>query len=73
MIGMSLLSFLLLPGIGLIVPVVLHFPFCCRFLEGSHAVFAKMAMGGMSAWLGSPLLTTGRGNFGASVPPRRSY
>jgi uncharacterized membrane protein YeaQ/YmgE (transglycosylase-associated protein family) len=56
MIGMSFLSFLLLLVIGLIVAVVLHYRFRYRFLEGLDAVFAKVAMGWLGAWLGSPVL-----------------
>jgi hypothetical protein len=51
MIGMSFLSFLLLLAIGVIVTVVLHYGFRYRFLEGLDAVFAKVAMGWLGAWL----------------------
>src|SRR5690242_5269788 len=56
MIGMSFLSFLLLLAIGATVAVVLHYGFRLRFLEGLDAVFAKVAMGWLGAWLGSPVL-----------------
>jgi uncharacterized membrane protein YeaQ/YmgE (transglycosylase-associated protein family) len=56
MIGMSFLSFLLLLVIGVIVAVVLHYGFRYRFLEGLDAVFAKVVMGWLGAWLGSPVL-----------------
>jgi uncharacterized membrane protein YeaQ/YmgE (transglycosylase-associated protein family) len=56
MIGMSFLSFLLLLAIGVIVAVVLNYGFRYRFLEGLDAVFAKVAMGWLGAWLGSPVL-----------------
>jgi uncharacterized membrane protein YeaQ/YmgE (transglycosylase-associated protein family) len=56
MIGMSFLSFLLLLAIGVVVAVVLHYGFRYRFLEGADAVFAKVAMGWLGAWLGSPVL-----------------
>lgn len=56
MIGMSFLSFLLLLAIGVIVAVVLHYGFRYRFLESLDAVFAKVAMGWLGAWLGSPVL-----------------
>ena len=56
MIGMSFLSFLLLLAIGVIVAVVLHYGFRYRFLEGLDAVFARVAIGWLGAWLGSPVL-----------------
>jgi hypothetical protein len=56
MIGMSFLSFLILLVIGMVVAVVLHYGFRYRFLEGLDAVFAKVAMGWLGAWLGSPVL-----------------
>ena len=56
MIGMSLLSFLLVLGIGVIVAAVLHHGLRYRFLEGPDAVFAKIAMAWLGAWLGSPVL-----------------
>jgi hypothetical protein len=73
MIGMSSVSFLLLPGIGWIVALVLHSVLCRRFLESSDAVFAQMAMGWMGARLRSPVRTTGRTDFRTSAPHRRSY
>jgi uncharacterized membrane protein YeaQ/YmgE (transglycosylase-associated protein family) len=56
MIGMSFLSFLILLVIGVIVAAVLHYGFRYRFLEGLDALFAKIAMGWLGAWLGSPVL-----------------
>lgn len=55
MIGMSFLSFLLLLAIGVIVAAVLHYGLRYRFLDGVDAVFAKVAMGWLGAWLGSPV------------------
>jgi uncharacterized membrane protein YeaQ/YmgE (transglycosylase-associated protein family) len=56
MIGMSFASFLLLLVIGAIVAAVLHYGFQYRFLEGLDALLAKVAMGWLGAWLGSPVL-----------------
>jgi hypothetical protein len=42
--------------IGVIVAVVLQNGFRYRFLEGLDAVFAKVAMGRLGAWLGSTVL-----------------
>jgi uncharacterized membrane protein YeaQ/YmgE (transglycosylase-associated protein family) len=55
MIGMSFLSFLLLLAIGVVVAVILHYGLGYRFLEGMDAVFAKIAVGWLGAWLGSPV------------------
>jgi len=55
MIGMSFLSFLILLGIGVIVAAVYHFFLRYRFLEGFDSFFAKIALGWLGAWLGSPV------------------
>lgn len=55
MIGMSFFSFLVLLGIGVIVAAVLHYGLRYRFLDGIDAAFAKVALGWVGAWLGSPV------------------
>ena len=56
MIGMSFLSFLVLLGISVIVVGVFHYGLRYRFLEGIDAVFAKIVIAWIGAWLGSPVL-----------------
>lgn len=56
MIGMSFLSFLVLLVIGVIVAAVSHFVLRYRFLEGLDSFLAKVALGWLGAWLGSPVL-----------------
>ena len=56
MIGMNFLSFLLLLGIGVVVAIVLHYGLRYRFLDGWDAIFAKVAVGWLGGWLGSPVL-----------------
>jgi len=55
MIGMSFLSFLILLGIGVIVAAVYHFVLRYRFLDGFDSFFAKVVLGWLGAWLGSPV------------------
>jgi uncharacterized membrane protein YeaQ/YmgE (transglycosylase-associated protein family) len=55
MIGMSFLSFLVLLVIGAVVAAVLHYGLRYRFLDSLDAVFAKVALGWLGAWLGSPV------------------
>jgi len=55
MIGMSFFSFLVLLGIGVIVAAVSHFVLRYRFLDGLDSFFAKVALGWLGAWLGSPV------------------
>jgi len=55
MIGMSFLSFIVLLGVSVIVAAVLHYGERDRFLDGADAVFAKVALGWLGAWLGSPV------------------
>jgi uncharacterized membrane protein YeaQ/YmgE (transglycosylase-associated protein family) len=55
MLGMSLLSFAVLTLIGAIVAVAYHHVIRYRFLEGNDAVFGKLIVGWIGAWLGSPV------------------
>jgi len=56
MLGMSLLSFLVLTLISAVVAVVYHNVLRYRFLEGNDALFGKLIVGWIGAWLGSPIL-----------------
>jgi len=56
MLGMSLLSFLVLTLIGAVVAVAYHNVIRYRFLEGYDALFGKLIIGWVGAWLGSPVL-----------------
>ena len=56
MLGMSLLSFLVLALIGEIVSVAYHDIVRYRFLKGRDALFGKLIVGWIGAWLGSPVL-----------------
>ena len=53
--GMSLLSFLVLILIGAVVAVAYHNVIRYRFLEGNDALFGKLIVGWLGAWLGSPV------------------
>jgi uncharacterized membrane protein YeaQ/YmgE (transglycosylase-associated protein family) len=55
MLGMSLLSFLVLTFIGAVVAVAYHNVIRYRFLEGNDALFGKLIVGWLGAWLGSPV------------------
>jgi len=55
MFGMSFMSFLLLLVIGAVVAVVYHNVLRYRFLEGNDALFGKLILGWLGAWLGSPV------------------
>ncbi|MBZ5680483.1 MAG: hypothetical protein LAO24_10290 [Acidobacteriia bacterium] len=55
MLGMSLLSFLMLTLIGAVVAVAYHNVIRYRFLEGNDALFGKLIIGWLGAWLGSPV------------------
>jgi uncharacterized membrane protein YeaQ/YmgE (transglycosylase-associated protein family) len=55
MLGMSLLSFLVLTLIGAVVAVAYHNVIRYRFLEGNDALFGKLIVGWLGAWLGSPV------------------
>jgi len=56
MLGMSLLSFLILTLIGAAVALTYHNVLRYRFLEGTDALFGKLIVGWLGAWLGSPVL-----------------
>jgi uncharacterized membrane protein YeaQ/YmgE (transglycosylase-associated protein family) len=53
MLGMSLLSFVVLTLIAAIVAVAYHYVIRYRFLEDMDAVFGKLIVGWLGAWLGS--------------------
>jgi len=55
MLGMTLLSFLVLTVIGAVVAVAYHNVIGYRFLEGNDALFGKLIVGWLGAWLGSPV------------------
>lgn len=55
MLGMSLLPFVILTVIGVVVAVIYHNGIRYRFLEGNDALFGKMIVGWLGAWLGSPV------------------
>jgi len=55
MLGMSLLSFLVLTLIGAVLAVAYHNVVRYRFLEGNDALFGKLIVGWLGAWLGSPV------------------
>jgi len=55
MLGMSFLSFLLLLVIGAVVAVAYHNVFRYRFLEGNDALFGKLIVGWLGAWVGTPV------------------
>lgn len=56
MLGMSLLSFLILTLIAAAVTVTYHYVLRYQFLEGNEAVFGKLIVGWIGAWIGSPVL-----------------
>ena len=56
MLGMTLLSFLVLTVIAAVVAVAYHNVIRYRFLEGNDALFGKLIVGWLGAWLGSPVL-----------------
>ena len=56
MLGMSLLSFLVLTFIGAVLAVGYHNVVRYRFLEGNDALFGKLIVGWLGAWLGSPVV-----------------
>jgi uncharacterized membrane protein YeaQ/YmgE (transglycosylase-associated protein family) len=53
MLGMSLLSFVVLTLIAAIVAVAYHYVNRYRLLEDIDAVFGKLIVGWVGAWLGS--------------------
>jgi hypothetical protein len=54
MLGMSLLSFLVLTLIGAVLAVA-YDVVGDRFLEGNDALFGKLIVGWLGAWLGLPV------------------
>jgi len=56
MIGMSFLSFVVLLGISVIVAGLFHYGLRYRVLEGIDAIYAKLVIAWIGAWLGSPVL-----------------
>ncbi len=56
MLGMSLLSFLVLLAIGTVVAAVFQYVLRYRFLEGIDSLLAKIVLGWLGGWLGSPVL-----------------
>ena len=56
MLGMSFLSFLTLLVISVAVAAVYHWILRYRFLEGIDSLLAKVAVGWVGGWLGSPVL-----------------
>jgi len=56
MLGMNFMSFLTLLVISVVVAVAYHWVWRYRFLEGIDSFLAKVALGWIGAWLGSPVL-----------------
>jgi len=56
MLGMNFFSFLLLAVISGGVASLYHYVLRMRFLEGIEALFGKVLIGWLGAWLGSPVL-----------------
>jgi len=56
MLGMSFLPFLVLTLLAAVVAVTYHYGFRYRFLEGNDALYGKLIIGWVGAWLGSPIL-----------------
>jgi uncharacterized membrane protein YeaQ/YmgE (transglycosylase-associated protein family) len=55
MLGMTFLSFLVLTVIGAVAAVAYHYAIRYRFLEGIDALFGKLIVGWLGAWLGTPV------------------
>jgi uncharacterized membrane protein YeaQ/YmgE (transglycosylase-associated protein family) len=55
MLGMTFLSFLVLTVIGAVAAVAYHYVIRYRFLEGIDALFGKLIVGWLGAWLGTPV------------------
>ena len=55
MLGMSLLSFSVLTLIGAVVAVAYHSLIRYRFLEADDALYGKLIVGWLGAWVGSPV------------------
>jgi uncharacterized membrane protein YeaQ/YmgE (transglycosylase-associated protein family) len=56
MLGMSFASFLTLLVVSVVVAAVCHWILRYRFLEGIDSFLAKVAVGWVGGWLGSPVL-----------------
>lgn len=56
MLGMNFMSFLTLLVVSLVVAAVYHWILRYRFLEGIDSFLAKVAVGWIGGWLGSPVL-----------------
>ncbi|HTQ53020.1 MAG TPA: hypothetical protein VMI94_01090 [Bryobacteraceae bacterium] len=56
MIGMTFASFVVITVVAAIVTVVFHYGLRYRFLTGPDAVYAKLAVAWLGAWLGSPVV-----------------
>ena len=56
MFDMAFVPFLVLLAIGAVVAVVYHYVLRYRFLDGADALFGKLVVGWLGAWLGSPVL-----------------
>jgi len=56
MLGMNFTSFLTLLVISVVVASVYHWILRYRFLEGIDSFLAKVALGWIGGWLGSPVL-----------------
>ncbi len=55
MLGMSFASFLSLTIIAAVVAVAYHYGLRYRFVEGVDALFGKMIVAWVGAWVGSPV------------------
>ena len=56
MLGMNFISFLTLLVVSVVVAAVYQWILRYRFLEGIDSFFAKIAVGWIRGWLGSPVL-----------------
>ncbi len=56
MLGMNFISFLTLLVVSVVVAAVYHWILRYRFLEGIDSFLAKVAVGWVGGWLGSPVL-----------------
>jgi uncharacterized membrane protein YeaQ/YmgE (transglycosylase-associated protein family) len=56
MLGMNFTSFLALLVVSVVVAAAYHWVLRYRFLEGIDSFLAKVAVGWIGGWLGSPVL-----------------
>jgi len=56
MIGMDFVSFLILLVIAVIVAAILHYGLQLYVVPGTRSFLAKIVLGWIGAWLGSPVL-----------------